>query len=113
MPGFVANPHAYMSQANVFVLSSAWEGLPGVLIEAMACGVPVVSTNSPGGSAEILENGKYGRLTPAGDEQALAEAIFETLAHPPSGEVLRQRALDFSIEKILPQYLNIFQRPLS
>src|SRR5262249_43075680 len=75
LPGFVANPFAYMARAAVFVLSSAWEGLPTVLIEALASGCPVVSTACPSGPREILENGKYGPLVPVGDDTALANAI--------------------------------------
>lgn len=77
--GYVDNPYPYMVKASVFVLSSAWEGLPTVLIEAMAVGTPVVSTNCPSGAAEILGDGKYGLLTPVGDSQALAKAILEVL----------------------------------
>lgn len=79
MPGFVDNPFSFMKQADVFVLSSRWEGLPGVLIQAMACGTPVVSTNCPSGPEEILEGGKWGKLVPVGDEMALARAIEEVL----------------------------------
>ena len=78
--GFVDNPFAYMKRASLFVLSSAWEGLPTVLIEAMAVALPVVSTNCPSGPAEILDNGKYGELVPVGDTQAMAEAIIKVLA---------------------------------
>ncbi len=109
MPGFVSNPFAFVAQARVFVLSSAWEGLPTALIEALACGTPVVSTDCPSGPAEILEDGKFGPLTPVGDEHALAEAILKTLEHPLPAAILRQRALDFSIENIIPKYLEIFQ----
>ena len=78
--GFVDNPFAYMKRASLFVLSSAWEGLPTVLIEAMAVFLPVVSTNCRSGPAEILDNGKYGELVPVGDTQAMAEAIIKVLA---------------------------------
>lgn len=78
--GFVDNPFAYMKQASVFVLSSAWEGLPTVLIEALAVGIPVVSTNCPSGPAEILDNGKYGELVPVGDREAIASAILRVLS---------------------------------
>ena len=78
--GFVDNPFAYMKRASLFVLSSAWEGLPTVLIEAMAVSLPVVSTNCPSGPAEILDNGKYGELVPVGNTQAMAEAIIKVLA---------------------------------
>lgn len=109
MPGFVSNPFAYLAQAKAFVLSSAWEGLPGALIEALACGVPVVSTDCPSGPAEILEHGKYGALTPVGDPHALADAILKTLDAPLPSDILHRRAMDFSIENIIPQYLDILQ----
>jgi glycosyltransferase involved in cell wall biosynthesis len=109
MPGFVANPYAYMRAASVFALSSAWEGLPGVLIEALACGTPVVSTDCPSGPEEILEGGRYGRLTPVGDATALAQAIMATLEQPPDPDVLRRRAADFSIQRALPEFLAVFK----
>lgn len=80
--GFVDNPLAYISRAKVFVLSSAWEGLPGVLIQALACGTPVVATDCDSGPREILEGGRYGRLVPVGDIEALSAAICETLRKP-------------------------------
>jgi glycosyltransferase involved in cell wall biosynthesis len=79
LPGFVDNPYAYMARAAVFVLSSAWEGLPTVLVEAMACGCPVVSTDCPSGPAEILEGGKYGPLVPVGDAVGLSHKILTVL----------------------------------
>jgi glycosyltransferase involved in cell wall biosynthesis len=79
MPGFVENPYAYMARAGVFALSSRWEGLPTVLIEAMACGAPVVSTDCPSGPREILDGGRYGALVPMNDPTALAHAIVQTL----------------------------------
>lgn len=75
MPGFVDNPYAYMAQAAVFALSSRWEGFGNVIVEAMAVGTPVVSTDCESGPAEILDHGKYGLLVPVGDSQALAAAI--------------------------------------
>jgi len=90
-PGFVENPFAYMARASVFVLSSRWEGLPNTLIQAMACGCPVVSTDCPSGPREVLHDGTYGRLVPPRDPDALAAAILETLRHPapPPPEVCR------------------------
>jgi glycosyltransferase involved in cell wall biosynthesis len=79
MLGYVSNPYAYMGKARAFVLSSRREGLPTVLIEALACGLPVVSTDCPSGPREILENGRWGTLTPVGDCQALSAAILEAL----------------------------------
>lgn len=79
MPGYEPNPFAYMRRSAVFVLSSKFEGLPNALIQAMACGCPVVSTDCPSGPAEILDSGRYGHLVPVGDVDALASAILEVL----------------------------------
>lgn len=106
--GFVNNPFAYMAQANLFVLSSAWEGLPTVLIEAMAVGTPVVSTNCKSGPEEILAGGKYGNLVPVGDVEGLAQAMLATLNNPIAPEVLQSRAKEeFSQEKSTTEYLKL------
>ncbi len=84
LPGFAANPYACMARAAAFVLSSRWEGLPTVLIEALACGVPVVSTDCPSGPREILCGGRHGRLVPVGDADALARAIAASLEAGPT-----------------------------
>ncbi|MGE0681501.1 MAG: glycosyltransferase [Candidatus Binatia bacterium] len=107
LPGFVLNPFPYMARAAVFVLSSAWEGLPGALVEAMACGCPVVSTNCPSGPAEILDEGTYGPLVPVGDETALARAILTVLGSSITTEKLRARAFQFSIDRVADRYLEI------
>jgi glycosyltransferase involved in cell wall biosynthesis len=107
LPGFVANPFAYMARAAVFALSSINEGLPGVLIEGMACGCPVVSTDCPSGPAEILAGGRYGRLVPPGDDAALAAAILATLDAPPAPALLRERAGSFSVARAVDQYERI------
>jgi glycosyltransferase involved in cell wall biosynthesis len=78
-PGIILNPMMFMKKASVFVLSSKWEGLPGALIQALACGCPVVSTDCPSGPFEILDGGKYGRLVPVGDVEAMAMAIEDVL----------------------------------
>ncbi len=104
-PGFVDNVYSYMGNADIFVLSSRWEGLPTVLIEALACGTPVVSTNCPSGPNEILSDGEYGPLVPVGDHRALAEAIEKVLDDPIDSKKLRRRAEDFSVEEIADQYL--------
>jgi len=107
LPGFVANPFRYMARAAVFVLSSRYEGLGNVLIEAMACGCPVVSTDCPVGPAEILERGHYGPLVSVGDDAALADAILHTLDAPLRAEVLRARAAAFSVEPAVDRYLSV------
>ena len=81
LPGFLLNPYPLMRQSSVFVLSSRWEGLPGALIEAMFCGVPLVSTDCPHGPREILMEGRYGRLVPVGDVNAVAQGIQDGLDH--------------------------------
>ena len=112
-PGFVDNPFAYMAHAAVFVLSSAWEGLPTVLIEALACGCPVVSTDCPSGPAEILENGKYGPLVPVGDDVALADAICSVLNTPPNRDWLRARGALFGVDHVADRYLGVLLNPES
>jgi glycosyltransferase involved in cell wall biosynthesis len=92
LPGFVDNPYAYMAKAKVFVLSSLYEGLPTVLIEAMAGGTPVVATNCPSGPWEILAGGEYGKLVKIGDIEGIAQAIISTLQQPLDSELLKQRA---------------------
>ncbi|MBW4474802.1 MAG: glycosyltransferase [Stenomitos rutilans HA7619-LM2] len=104
LPGYVQNPYAYMARASVFALSSAWEGLPTVLIEAMALGTPVVSTNCESGPAEILADGKYGYLTPVGNSEDLADAILQVLsgnAKPIDLNWLDQFGLETSTQKYL------------
>ena len=105
MPGFVENPFQYMARASVLVLSSAYEGLPGVLIQALACGCPVVSTDCPGGSSEILEDGKYGALVSIGKAGEMAKAVLAELDDPTPREVLLRRAEDFSVERAVNSYL--------
>ena len=105
LPGFVPNPFGFMRQAQLFTLSSRWEGFGNVLVEALACGLPVVATDCPSGPAEILEHGKYGALTPVGDAPALAAAMLQTLKQPPSADLLKRRAQDFSNATIIPRYL--------
>jgi glycosyltransferase involved in cell wall biosynthesis len=107
LPGFVPNPFAYMGKAALFVLSSRWEGLPGVLIQAMACGCPVVSTDCPSGPREILDAGRYGSLIEVGDVPGLAHAMQEALTTPLSGEILQRRARQFSASEVIPKYINV------
>ena len=103
-PGFVENPYAFLARASLFVLSSRHEGLANVLIEAMACGCPVVSTNCPFGPDEILEGGRWGELVPVGNPEALAGAMARALDNPPRRHGLRDRTSFFSIEKAVVRY---------
>jgi glycosyltransferase involved in cell wall biosynthesis len=107
LPGFVDNPYKFMKRADVFVLSSKWEGLPTVLIEALACGCPVVSTDCPSGPAEILEGGRWGPLVPVGDAGSLAKAILQVLERPLNRELLQKRGLEFTVERAVQQYLEL------
>lgn len=104
-PGWVPNPFAYMARASVFVLSSISEGFGNVLVEAMACGCPVVSTDCPSGPSEILANGKFGPLTPVGDHKKLAECIQTVLKNPLDQRQLQARADKFSVKYTADQYL--------
>lgn len=104
--GFVSNPYAYIKRASVFVLSSAWEGMPLSLIEAMALDVPIVATDCKSGPAEVLNRGQYGKLVAVGDSEAMAEAILSLL----SGERKQVPSswLDqFRVEEVAKKYLGI------
>jgi glycosyltransferase involved in cell wall biosynthesis len=98
--GYVNDPCACYSAADLFVLSSTSEGFGNVLVEAMEAGVPVVSTDAPHGPREILDNGRYGTLVPVGDATAMAEAMDEMLDHPTPADDLKRRAADFDIVRI-------------
>jgi glycosyltransferase involved in cell wall biosynthesis len=106
-PGFVENPFPYMAAAATFVLSSRWEGLPGVLIQAMACGCPVVSTDCQSGPREILADGRYGELVPVGDPRALALAIERSLDVPGDPEPRIARVAEYSVDRATDRYLSL------
>lgn len=107
LPGFINNPYAAFSRAALFAMSSDYEGLGNVLIEAMACGCPVVSTDCPSGPSEILENGRYGELVPVNDSEALAASMLRTLEAPLPKDSLRRRGAGFSLERSAKQYLEL------
>ena len=104
LPGWVANPFAFMARASLFALSSTREGLPGVLIQALACGCPCVSTDCPSGPAEILQDGEYGPLVPVGDDAALAWAMERILDQPPDGDLLKEGAARFTADTAVAAY---------
>lgn len=114
LPGYVQNPYAYMARSTVFALSSAWEGLPTVLIEAMALGIPVVSTDCESGPSEILAQGQYGYLTPVGNSEALADAILHVLSG--NAKVVDPVWLEqFGLESATHKYMQVLgiQPPIS
>lgn len=114
LPGLVLQPFDWMEKAAVFVLSSKSEGFPRALVEAMACGTPVVASDCPSGPSEILENGRYGELVPTEDPAALARAIDRTLDNPQARERLRSRAACFGVERAVEAYLAVLMgNPMS
>ena len=103
-PGYVDNVYGYMSGASVFTMSSNKEGLPTVLIEALACECQVVSTDCPSGPREILSDGTFGRLAPVGNADGLAKGILDALESPIQREELVYRARDFSLDRVIDEY---------
>ena len=106
--GFVNNPLPYMRAATAFVSSSTVEGFGNAIVEALGCGTPVISTDCPSGPAEILENGRYGRLVPVGDANALAAAMLASnIGHSWTKEELQARAALFSVAKATEKYFQV------
>jgi glycosyltransferase involved in cell wall biosynthesis len=106
LPGFVDNPYGALARADLYVHSARFEGSPVALMEAMALGVPSVSTDCPSGPAEILAGGKYGELVAVGDVRAMAKAIKKTLDAPPARDHLRQAAEPYTLEASTDAYLS-------
>lgn len=102
------NPFRYMHRASLFVLSSRYEGFGNVLVEALACGAPVVATDCPHGPREVLMEGKLGPLVPVGDVDALAGAMAATLNCKPPDSLLRQSLARFSADNSANEYLKLF-----
>ncbi len=109
MPGFVANPFPWIRRASLLVSSSISEGCPNIVLQALACGTPIVATDSVGGVSEVLEKGRWGDLVPVGDAGAMAAAIEASLLRTdhPDGRI---RAADFSEEKIVDRFLEVMEQ---
>ncbi len=110
LPGWAENPYAFMARAALFVLSSRHEGFGNVLVEALACGCPAVSTDCPAGPAEILEDPTL--LAPVGDPEALAQVMLHALARPADRAALRAKATRFSAERAVVGYEEVVERVL-
>lgn len=113
LPGFVDNPYAWMARASVFVLSSRFEGLPTVLVEAMACGTTVVSTDCPSGPRDILDGGRYGPLVRVGDPEALAGAMRDALDRPTPRGRLTERASRYGLDAAVDRYLQLLDESVA
>jgi glycosyltransferase involved in cell wall biosynthesis len=105
--GYVADPFAWIMRARIVVLPSIYEGFGNVIIEALACGTPVICTDCPYGPQEILEGGRYGTLTPVGDPAAMAKAIAAALDRLPDRRVLMRRGLEHTAERAAVRFLQI------
>ena len=107
--GWQDNPFSIMAQSDLFVFTSSYEGFGNVLVEAMACGLPVISTSCPSGPSEILADGKYGVLVPVGDQEAVARATIDLLQNKNKYNTMKrlslERATDFDVQKIARNYL--------
>ncbi len=106
---FQLNPFPYYRNADVFVLTSDWEGFGNVIVEAMACDTPIIATDCPGGPSMITNNGEFGVLVPTGDIEALSNAILSELRFPKDLQrrhKAKERALQFGVQAIAAQYLS-------
>tara|TARA_Y100000816_G_scaffold89597_1_gene61807 strand:- start:3105 stop:4238 length:1134 start_codon:yes stop_codon:yes gene_type:complete len=114
--GYKSNPWKYLSKSNLFVLSSIWEGFGNVIVESMLLGIPVISTRCKSGPAEILENGKYGKLYDIYDYTKLSELILSEISSKElrnNSDIAKKRSEDFSIDKITESYIKSFDELLT
>ncbi|MDD3517445.1 MAG: glycosyltransferase [Chromatiales bacterium] len=109
LPGFQSNVYAWLARARLFVLSSAWEGSPNALTEALALGIPVVATDCPSGPRELLQDGRIAPLVPVGDAGALAAAMRQVLDAPPSPDILRAAVTEYRADVAAGHYLEILR----
>jgi glycosyltransferase involved in cell wall biosynthesis len=114
LPGFVDNPYKFLAESDVFVLSSKYEGLPNVLIEAVHLGVPCVSTRCKSGPAEILLDGEGGLLVPVGDSKAMADSILQVLENPQQAKSRARIAAmsinRFSYDAVIQEFEKVINR---
>lgn len=108
--GFEANPMRYFARSALFVLSSRWEGASNALLEAMACGCPIVATDCPTGIREQLDHGRIGPVVPVNDAKALADAMLMRMSAPRGSEQLRQQAARFDHARMLDGYMALFSK---
>jgi glycosyltransferase involved in cell wall biosynthesis len=106
-PGYIQNPYPILARADVFVSPSRWEGFGNVVLEALACGAPIVATDCPGGPADILEGNPYSRIVPEDEPRTMAKAIEELLMKKTDRAQVIQYAQQFSIEIIAQQYIDM------
>jgi glycosyltransferase involved in cell wall biosynthesis len=110
LPGFKSNPYNFMANADIFVLPSRWEGLPTVLIEALSLGVPVIATDCPSGPHEILDGGRFGKLVPVEDPEALCSTLLHTLENPTTPDIsLRDWLQQFTLEQSVSAHLKLIE----
>ena len=105
--GFIENPFSLMASSDVFVLSSKWEGLPNVLIQAVSLGMRIVATDCTSGPQEILDNGKFGTLVEVGNIKMLSSAMLSSLEKQHDSDYVKSRAKHFSSDTIIPQYIKV------
>lgn len=105
--GAVENPFQFLARADLYVMSSAWEGCPNALMEAMACGCRVVSTDCPSGPRELLQDGEIGPLAPVGNADGLAAAMAHALATPPDPDLVKARAAEYSLPNVVQRYREV------
>ncbi|WP_454762124.1 glycosyltransferase [Caulobacter segnis] len=108
-PGFVENVGDWLAFSDVFMLTSKWEGFGNILVQALAAGCDIVSTDCPDGPREILDGGRFGHLAPVGDVSALVVALNAALDAPPARETQHSRALDFTVTRSADRYESLFR----
>lgn len=110
LSGFKSNPYSFMANADIFVLPSRWEGLPTVLIEALSLGVPVIATDCPSGPHEILDGGRFGKLVPVENPEALCSTLLHTLENPTTPDIsLRDWLQQFTLEQSVSAHLKLIE----